>query len=209
MISEWNIYASEPNWKINTHTGTHTNTHIHTHTHKNTQKPRCSGGVASGAAGDSSCLQAVLAPGERSLLQYPIWPGMAKLWLPAFRAIRRWPGHWEGKKGREKLLRGLIIGSTVSHPSSRQVRKPVKQCCICTWHSTWSTLGLFARACECCNAGRQYTGCYCWVRCNKRGWMMPSPTTTRVLLGHLLPGADPPETDQRDSPLPQACQAVL
>ena len=32
---------------------------------------------------------------------------MAKLWLAACRDQRRRPGHREGKKGREKLLRGV------------------------------------------------------------------------------------------------------
>ena len=33
--------------------------------------------------------------------------GTAELWLATCRDQQRWPGHREGKKGREKLLRGV------------------------------------------------------------------------------------------------------
>ena len=109
---------------------------------------------------------------------------------------RRRPGHREGKKVREKLLRGSGIVSTVSR-SSRRARETVERCCSCTRHLTCSTSGLSARACECRNAGRQCTGCYCWGRCKNRGRLLPSPTTTRGLLGHFPRGADPPAIDRR------------
>ena len=93
-------------------------------------------------------------------------------------------------------------GSTVIRPSSRQVHEMVERCCSCTWHSIYSTTGPSARACKCCNAGRQCTGCYCRVRCKNRGQMMMSSTTVRFLLGKFPRGVDLPVTDQRASPLP-------
>ena len=93
------------------------------------------------------------------------------------------------------------IGYTVSIPSIR-VRELVKRCCSCTWHLTCSTTLLSARTCECCNAGRQCTGCYCWGKCKNKGQLMPSPTTTRGLMGIFPQGADPPATNPRSTTPP-------
>ena len=90
----------------------------------------------------------------------------------------------------------------ISRPSVRRVHKPVKQCFSCTQHLTCSTTGPSTRVCKCCNSGWQCTGCYCWGRCNNRGWLMPSPTTARSLPGHFLRIADLPTVNQRDSPPP-------
>ena len=103
------------------------------------------------------------------------------------------------KEGRNSY-RGFVICSTVSSLSSRQISKPVERCCSCTRHSKCSTAGLSARVCKCRNTGRQCTGCYCWGQCKNRGRLIPSPTTTRGLLGHFLRGADPPATNQCASP---------
>ena len=43
-------------------------------------------------------------------------------------------------------------------------------------------------------------GCYCLVRCNNKGQLMPPPITERGLLGHFPRGADPPAVYQRASP---------
>ena len=100
------------------------------------------------------------------------------------------------KRKGETPMEGFGIGSTVSRSTSRRIRELVKRCCSCTRHSTCSTTGPSACACECHNAGRRYSGCYCWGRCKNRGRLMPSPTTARDLLGHFPRGADPPTTDQ-------------
>ena len=92
---------------------------------------------------------------------------------------------------------GVGIFSTVSSPSSRRVREPIKQFCSCTHHSICSTAGPSSQACKCRNSGRHCTGCYLCGRCKNRGRIMPSPTTARGLLGHFLRGVDPPATDQR------------
>ena len=42
-------------------------------------------------------------------LRSPIGAGTAELWLAACRDTQRQPGHWEGEKGREKLLRGSLV----------------------------------------------------------------------------------------------------
>ena len=89
------------------------------------------------------------------------------------------------KQKREDPTGGSGIGSTVSCPSSRRVCDLVMRCCSCTRNLTCSSTGPYARACECCNAVRQCTWCYCWGRCNNRGRLMPSPTTERVLLGKI------------------------
>ena len=107
-----------------------------------------------------------------------------------------------GKSKGETPTRGVCIGSTVSHLSTSWFREPVEWCCSCTWHSAYSTTGLFARVCKCCNCGRQHTVCYCWGRCKNRGQLMPSPTTERGMLGHFPRGADPPAIDQRSSTPP-------
>ena len=130
----------------------------------------------------------------------PIGAGTAELFLAAFWVTRGRPGHCEGGKERDKLLRGVGIGSMVSRPSRRWVHEPVKRCCICTRHSTYYTTGPTDRACECRNAGQQCTGCYYWGRYNNRGRLMPPPNTARGLLGHLLRGAYLPAVNQRVSP---------
>ena len=89
----------------------------------------------------------------------------------------------------------------VSRPSRRS-QETVERCYSCTHHSTCSTSGLSARACECRNAGRQCTGCYCWGRCKNRVRLLPSPTTTRGLLGHFTRGVDPPANDRHATTLP-------
>ena len=78
------------------------------------------------------------------------------------------------------------IGSTVGRPS-RRVREMVERCCSCTRHSTCSTTGPFSRTCQCRNAGRQCTGCYCWGKCRNKGWIMPSPPSSRGPLRPLAP----------------------
>ena len=108
-----------------------------------------------------------------------------------------------GRKSKgETPMGGFGICSTVSRPSSRRVHEPVERCCSCTRHSTCSTASPSARACKCRNAGRQCTDCYCWGHCKNQGWLMPSPTMARGLLGHFLHGADPPATDQRSTTPP-------
>ena len=106
------------------------------------------------------------------------------------------------KRKGETPTEGFGIGSTVSPPTSRWVQELVKRCCICTRHSTCSTTDPSAHACKCRNAGRQFTGCYCWGRCKNRGRLMPSPTTARSLLRHFPLGADLPTTNQHDTTLP-------
>ena len=98
--------------------------------------------------------------------------------------------------------------STVSRPSQR-VRETFKRCCSCTRHSTCSTTGPSTRVCECRNAGQQCTGCYCWGRCKNWGRLMPSPTTTRGLLGHFPRGTDPPANDQRATTPPVRLRTSL
>ena len=100
------------------------------------------------------------------------------------------------KKEGTNSYGGFSTVSTVS-PPSRRARETVERGCSCTWHSTCSTSGLSAQACECRNAGRQCTGCYCWGRCKNWVRLFPSPTTTPGLLGHFPRGADPPATDRR------------
>ena len=118
-------------------------------------------------------------------------------------AIRRRLGHWEVKKeGRKSYGGGFGIFSTVSRPSVRQVCEPFERCCSCTRTLTCSTTGPSARAWECLNAGRQYTGFNCWVRCKNRGRIILSPITARGLLGHFLHGVDSPTVNQRASPPP-------
>ena len=73
----------------------------------------------------------------------------------------------------------------------------VKWCCSCTRHSTCSTTGPSAPACEFCNTERQCTGCYCWGKCKNKGRLMPSPTTTRGLLVLFPRGVDPPANNPR------------
>ena len=101
------------------------------------------------------------------------------------------------KKEGKNSYGGFGISSTVIRLSVRRVRKLVERCCSCTWHSTCSTTGPSAQVCECGNAGRKCTGCYCWGRRKNRGRIMPSLTTEGALLGHLPHGAYPPATDQR------------
>ena len=101
------------------------------------------------------------------------------------------------KKEGENSYGGFGISSTVIRLSVTRFRKLFESCCSCTWHSTCSIAGPSARVCECGNAGRKCTGCYCWDRRNNRGRIMPSPTTEGALLGHLPRGAYPPATDQR------------
>ena len=84
--------------------------------------------------------------------------------------------------------------STLSH-FSRRDQEMVERCCSCTRNSTCSTTGPSSRACECRNAGRQCTGCYCWGKCRDKGRLMPSPTTTQDLLGIFPRGADLPDND--------------
>ena len=108
----------------------------------------------------------------------------------------------EQERKRETPMGGFVICSTVSSPSSRQVRKPVKWFCSCTQNSTCSTTGPSARACECRNAGQQCTECYCWGRCKNRGMIMLSPTMARALLGHFPRGADLTAANHSSSPLP-------
>ena len=112
-------------------------------------------------------------------------------------------GSLGGRKRKVETPTGLVgIDSTVSRPSSRRVREPVKRCCTCTRHLTCFTMGSSARACKCRNAGRKCTGCYCWGWCKNQGWLMPSPTTARGLLGDFPRSADPPAADQIVSLLP-------
>ena len=73
----------------------------------------------------------------------------------------------------------------------------VDRFCSYTRHLKCSTTNPSARLCECRNAGRQCTGCYCWGNCKDKGWFMLSPTTTRGLLIHIPRGADPPANDRR------------
>ena len=100
------------------------------------------------------------------------------------------------KRKRETPMGEFGTISTVSC-SSRQDREMVKRCCSCTPHLTCSTTGPSARACKCCNTGRQCTGCYYWGKCRNKGRLMPSPTTARGLLGNFPRGADPPANDPR------------
>ena len=93
------------------------------------------------------------------------------------------------------------IVSMVCRPSQR-AQDTVERCCSCTRHLTWYTTGLYARACECRNEGRQCTGCYCWGKCNNKGRIMPSPKTTRGILGHFPRGTDPPANNRRATNLP-------
>ena len=93
------------------------------------------------------------------------------------------------------------IVSTVSR-TIRRAREMVERCCSCTRHSTCSTTFLSARECEFRNSGRQCTGCYCWGKCKNKGRLMPSPTTTRGLLGHFPQGVDLPANDRRATTLP-------
>ena len=106
------------------------------------------------------------------------------------------------KRKGETPNEGFGIGSTVSRPTSRRVRELVKRCCSCTRHSTCSATGPSARACECRNAGRQCTGCYFWGWFKNRGRLMPSPTTSRGLLGLFARSVDLPASDQQTSPQP-------
>ena len=101
------------------------------------------------------------------------------------------------KRKGETPTEGFGIGSTVVRPKSRQVLELVDQCCSCTQDLTCSTTGPSDCACECHNAVRQCSGCYCWGRCKNWGRLMPSPITTRGLIGHFPRGVDPPTTDQR------------
>ena len=55
---------------------------------------------------------------------------------------------------------------------------------------------------QCRNAGWQCTGCYCWGKCRNKGQLIPSPTTTRGLLGIFPGGADPPATNLSAPTLP-------
>ena len=106
------------------------------------------------------------------------------------RAIRR------AKKEGRNSYGGFGNVYTVSRPS-RRAREMVERCCMGTRHLTCSTLVPSARECECRNAGRQCTGCYCWGKCKNRGQLMPSPMTTQGLLGHLPRGAELPANDRR------------
>ena len=54
---------------------------------------------------------------------HPIRAGTAKLWLAACRDQGRQPGHQEGKKGREKLLRGVwysFYGKSTKHDGPKR-----------------------------------------------------------------------------------------
>ena len=100
-----------------------------------------------------------------------------------------------GRKRKGETPTGeFVTGSTVSC-SSRWVRELVERCCSCTWNLTCSTTGPSAKACECRNAGRKCTGCYCWGKCKNKGQLMSSPTTMRGLLGIFPRVADPPAND--------------
>ena len=105
------------------------------------------------------------------------------------------------KKEGINYYSGFGISSTVSCPSQRS-REMVERCCSCTRHSTCYTTGLSALACECRNAERQCTGCYCWGKCKNKGRLMPSQTTTQRILGHFPQGTDPPANDRRATTLP-------
>ena len=105
------------------------------------------------------------------------------------------PSGGQNRKG-ETPTGDFGIVSTVSCPS-RRAREMVERCCSCTQHSTCSTTVPCARACKCRNTQKQYTGCYCWGKCKNKGRFMPSPSTTRGLLGHFPRGADPPANDPR------------
>ena len=102
-----------------------------------------------------------------------------------------------GQKSKEETPTGEFGTSSIVSRSRRWARKMVEQCCSCTRHSTCSTTGPSARACEFRNAGRQCTGCYFWGKCHNKGRLMPSSTTARGLLGHFPQGADPPAIDPR------------
>ena len=159
-----------------THTHTHIHTHIHTHTHIYTHTPRCKCGLRR-AKGQQLCVSGV-SPWCKS-------PDAISDWRRDRRAMARGVSSYltvAGPSGEEKRKGGTPTGefrtsSTVSY-SSQQAREMVKQCCNCTRHSTCSTTGPSARASKCRNAGRQCTGCYCWGKCQNKGRLMPTPTTS-------------------------------
>ena len=102
-----------------------------------------------------------------------------------------------GRKRKGETPMGEFGTSSTLNRSIRRAREMVKRCCSCIRHSTCSTKGPSARACECRNAGRQCTGCYCWGKCRNKGRLMPSPNTVQGLLGHFPQVADPPANDPR------------
>ena len=118
------------------------------------------------------------------------------------------------KRKGETPTGGFSIFSTVSHPI-QQAQEMVEWCCSCTRHSACATTGPSKRACECRNAGRQCTGCYCWGDCKNKGRLIPSPTITRGLLGHFPRGTDPPANGQHantppvQSPTSSSLWAIL
>ena len=118
---------------INTHIHTHTHTHKHTHTHTHlvvvvVWPPACQGTEA-------LCKQCELLTRESrcNIRSDQGWPnyGWRCVELPN-------GGRFIGlaqMEGRNSY-RGFGIGSTVSHPSVRQVRKLVDRCCSYTRHLT-------------------------------------------------------------------------
>ena len=57
---------------------------------------------------------------------------------------------------------------------------------------TCSTKVLSEKSCECRNAGKNCTGCYCWNKFWEKGWVMLSTTTERGILGHFVHGTELP-----------------
>ena len=97
---------------------------------------------------------------------------------------------------------GFGIDYTVSPLSSRRIREPVEQCCICTRHSTcpsWAGLPVCVSAETSADSALYVTAGFC-VR--TWGQLIPSPTMARVLLRSSPRGADLPAADQRASPPP-------
>ena len=167
-------------------------THTHTHTHTHTTLQVWPSARQGAAAVCERCELPVQDPhcDLRSDQGRPCYGWRRVAISDGGRAI------WRAKKEGRNSYGGFGISSTVSRPR-RQAREMVERCCSCTRHSTCYIMGLSARACECRNAARQCTGCHCWDKCRNKGRFMPSPTTTRGLLGHFPRGADPPAIDRR------------
>ena len=108
----------------------------------------------------------------------------------------------EQKRKGETPTGRFGISYTVICPYARRVYELVDRCCSCNRHSICSTMGPSTRVCKCRNAGRQCMGCYCWGRCKKKGWVILSPTTARVLIGHFPRGVEPATVIQCASPPP-------
>ena len=104
---------------------------------------------------------------------------------------------------------GCGTSSTVSLPFVCCYIEQVEKFCSCTRHSNCFTVVLFDRVCECQYLGRHCIGCYFGVGVKNNGWMMISPTTSKVLMGHFLRGVEPSVVSQKSCLLPIRVPASL